>query len=143
MTKKVVRHVTYEEVRKSHEEAVTERFNAFLSEENNLWPELKVWDYKNLYGMDPIEWNKKYGTDYSKHRNTYAVEKLFQWAAMQGGTRDELVRIMSYILVIISSEKCFLDVKNAKIDLGINELFNKYMVSRSTDKAKSFVEHLG
>lgn len=143
MAKKVVRHVTYEEVRKSHEEAVTERFNAFLSEENNLWPELKVWDYKNLYGMDPIEWNKKYGTDYSKHRTTYAVEKLFQWAAMQGATRDELVRIMAYILAIIDSGKYFLDVKRAKIDLGINELFNKYMVSRSTDKAQSIVEHMG
>lgn len=143
MAEKVVKRVSHEEVRKAHDEVIAERFNAFLSEENNLWPELKIWDYKTLYGMDPIEWNSKYGEEYLKNRNTYAAEKLFQWAAMQGATRDELVRIMAYILAIIDSGKYFLDVKHAKIDLGINELFHKFMVSRPKNKARSFVEHLG
>lgn len=128
MAEKVVKHVSSEEARIGHNQIMAEMFHGFLHD-NDLWPELKSWDYKTMYEMDSAQFDLMYGAWIEK-KTTYAVEKLFQFAAMKGATREELVRIMAYILSIIDCGKYHLDIKHIKADLGIDALFKKYMTSQ-------------
>lgn len=120
-----------EKVKIDRNKIISDLFHSFTESNCDTWPELKTWDYKDKYGMDPIAFHELYG-DYITKKSTYSSEKLFQFAAMRGATRDELARIMAYILALLDCEKYYLDMKKIKVDLGINELFKKYMVSRAS-----------
>jgi hypothetical protein len=91
---------------------------------NPIWPELQNWDYKGAYAMDPVDFKQK---NLERFESPYFTERLFEYAAMQGASHDELIRILKFLLIILDSRKYFLDVMKAKYDLGIKSLAKKYM----------------
>lgn len=121
---KVVKHFTSEEIREMHGKSMRELMHRFLKADDNTWPELKTWDYRERYSM-PIEgWHQKY--DISRKFNTYGVESLFMTAAMMGAPRKDLVQIMKFLLVLVDYVEFQLDEDKARIELGIPLLRKKY-----------------
>lgn len=122
---KVVKHYTSEEIRAMHEESTKKLMHSFLKEDNDIWPELKTWDYRTRYAMTEEAWRQKY--DISRKFNTYGAEALFKLAAMKGASREELVKIMMFMLMLVDYIPFQLDEDRARIDLGIPMLRKKYM----------------
>lgn len=122
---KVVKHYTSEEIRAMHEESTKKLMHSFLKADNDIWPELKTWDYRERYAMSKENWEKKY--DVNKKFNTYGAEALFKLAAMKGAPREDLVRIMMFMLMLVDYIPFQLDEDHARIDLGIPMLRKKYM----------------
>ncbi len=122
VTKKVL---TPEEARAQHESEIRELMHSFLKDDNDIWPELKTWDYRTRYAMSLDDWHQKY--DISRKFNTYGAEQLFKHAAMRCAPREDLVRIMKFILILVDYVGFILDEDKARIELGIPMLKKKYM----------------
>lgn len=122
---KVVKHFTSEEIREMHEKSMAELMRHFLKEGNDIWPELKTWNYRTKYAMTEEAWHQKY--DISRRFNTYGAEALFKLAAMKGAPREDLVKIMMFLLVLVDYIEFQLDEDKARIELGIPNLKKKYM----------------
>ena len=122
---KTAKTITPEEMRKLHEKATRDLMHSFLKKGNDIWPELKTWDYRTRYAMTDEAWHQKY--DITRKFNTYGPEQLFRLAAMKGASREELVRIMMFLLVLVDYVEFQLDEDRARIELGIPMLKKKYM----------------
>lgn len=122
---KVVKHFTSEEIREMHEKSMRDLMHSFLKEGNDIWPELKTWDYRERYAMPIDDWRTKY--DVARKFNTYGAESIFMNAAMRGAPREDLVRIMKFLLVLVDYVEFQLDEDKARIELGIPTLRKKYM----------------
>lgn len=117
--------LTPEEARAQHESEIRQLMHSFLKEGNNIWPELKTWDYKTKYAMTEEAWHQKY--DISRKFNTYGAEQLFKHAAMMCAPREDLAKIMMFILILVDYVGFQLDEDKARIELGIPALKKKYM----------------
>lgn len=98
-------------------------FKKLRKEMPELWPELDDLDYLNYYKISKSEYYKADTPVYAVR----PVERLFEFIAMLGGDRDEAVRALIFMEIIIEADKLYLDVKRAREDLGIEELVKKYM----------------
>ena len=116
--------LTPEQLKERHKEFLCELLHDMKTGNNPNWPELQNWDYQREYAMDPIEFKQKYN---ERFESPYFTERLFEYAAMRGATHDELIRILKFLLIVLDSQKYFLDVMKAKYDLGIKSLAKKYM----------------
>lgn len=88
------------------------------------WPELKTYDYVKNFQISKEEYNKNKRHVFA----VYPVERLFEYIALLGGSREEAVRALIFMEVVIDAEKCYLDVSRAREELQIPELIEKYMV---------------
>ena len=116
--------LTPEQQKERHKEFLSGLLYDMKNGINPDWPELQNWDYKGAYAMDPIEYKQK---NLERFESPYFTERLFEYAAMQGASHDELIRILKFLLIILDSQRYFLDVMKAKYDLGIKSLAKKYM----------------
>lgn len=116
--------LTPEQQKERHKEFLSGLLYDMKNGINPTWPELQTWDYKGTYAMDPIEYKQK---NIERFESPYFTERLFEYAVMQNASHDELVRILKFLLVILDSQRYFLDVLKAKYDLGIKSLAKKYM----------------
>ena len=117
-------NLTPEQMKERHKEFLCELLGDMKTGKNPNWPELQGWDYQAEYAMDPIEYKNK---NIERFESPYFTERLFEYAAMRGATHEELARILKFLLVILDSPRYFLDVLQAKYDLGIKNLDKKYM----------------
>ena len=119
------------EMQKVHNELMHDIFKDLLEKHTELWPELALWDYSN-YKMSPEDFEAK---DYGRFCVMHGIEHLFLVAQLRGATRDELVRILKFLMASIFNitDYAYLDIQRLKADLGIKDLQKKYVIGNHED----------
>ena len=119
------------EMQKAHNELMHDIFKDLLERRPELWPELASWDYSS-YKMSPEDFKAK---DYGRFCVMHGIEHLFLVAQLRGATRDELVRILKFLMASILNimDHAYLDIQCLKADLGIKDLQKKYVIGNHED----------
>lgn len=114
------------EMQKVHNELMYDIFKDLLERHPELWPELVSWDYSS-YKISPEEYEAK---DYGRYCVMHGIEHLFLVAQLRGATRDELVRILKFLMASVLNvmDHAYLDIIRLKVDLGIKDLRYKYVI---------------
>lgn len=112
-----------EEMIKLHNEKVKRLVESFINGANDIWPELKNFDF-SAYKIDPKEFAER---GYERFRFLLGIEQLYCYASMLNASREELVRILKFLYILAIAQNEFLDIKKAKYDLGISSLKKKYI----------------
>lgn len=85
------------EMQKAHNELMYHIFKDLLEKRTELWPELASWDYSS-YKISPEDFKAK---DYGRYCVMHGIEHLFLVAQLRGATRDELVRILKFMMASV------------------------------------------
>lgn len=114
------------EMQKAHNELMYDIFKDLLERHPELWPELVSWDYSS-YKISPEEYEAK---DYGRYCVMHGIEHLFLVAQLRGATRDELARILKFLMASVLNimDHAYLDIIRLKADLGIKDLQYKYVI---------------
>ena len=122
------------EMQKNHNEFMYHIFKDLLEKNTELWPELASWDYSS-YKMSPEDFEAK---DYGRFCVMHGIEHLFLVAQLSGATRDELVRILKFLMASILNimDDASLDIQRLKDDLEIKNLQKKYIIGRNENNEK-------
>ncbi|MBQ7687196.1 MAG: hypothetical protein IJT28_08215 [Bacteroidaceae bacterium] len=84
--------------------------------------ELVEIDYRAVYNSDTIPRMSP-----QKHRAIVAVAmNAFYKGLFNGATKEEVTRLATYALVCVDAAKHYLNYKQCRIDMNIDELMNKY-----------------
>lgn len=114
------------DMQKAHNELMHDIFKDLLEKHPELWPELVSWDYSS-YKMSPEDFKAK---DYGRFCVMHGIEHLFLVAQLRGATRDELARILKFMMASVLNimDNAYLDIQRLKADLKIKDLQKKYVI---------------
>ena len=80
----------------------------------------RVYDEKSpLYLVD-----EEHG--FNKEEELFRISKLITYMTINGGTSEELERVVKHSMVVIDAMKCHLDWRRSEKEFGIEELEQKY-----------------